>query len=194
MIESLRSWIVSICTAVLFITAIEIILPDNKLKKYAKFVLGLILITVLIKPIVRIFDKNYNINTYAQNAEKVFEQDYKNNYNKLKAKNTDNTLKAFQLNLKTICESKLKEKFPKDNYVVDVDAAYAEETGTFEIRSIKIEVHDKRIKSIKKVIIDKNSAGVNDKQMVDNKLSNSIKELLSNELGVSKDIIAVYKN
>lgn len=194
MIESLRSWIVSICTAVLFITAIEIILPDNKLKKYAKFVLGLILITVLIKPIVRIFDKNYNINTYAQNAEKVFEQDYKNNYNKLKAKNTDNTLKAFQLNLKTICESKLKEKFPKDNYVVDVDAAYAEETGTFEIRSIKIEVHDKRIKSIKKVIIDKNSAAVNDKQMVDNKLSNSIKELLSNELGVSKDIIAVYKN
>ena len=50
MIEGLKVWITSICTAIFFITAVEMILPDDSLKKYAKFVLGLILITVVISP------------------------------------------------------------------------------------------------------------------------------------------------
>ena len=43
MIGELRNWIISICTAVIFITAVEMIMPNNSFKKYAKFVLGLIL-------------------------------------------------------------------------------------------------------------------------------------------------------
>ncbi|MCD3297735.1 stage III sporulation protein AF, partial [Clostridium botulinum] len=50
MIQSIRQWVISIATAIFFITAVEMILPNNSIKKYAKFVLGLILITVVINP------------------------------------------------------------------------------------------------------------------------------------------------
>ena len=39
----------------IFMTAIEIIAPDNSMKKYIKFVLGLILISVMINPIIKFF-------------------------------------------------------------------------------------------------------------------------------------------
>lgn len=68
MIETLRAWIVNISTVVLFITAVEMLLPDNSLKKYSKFVLGLILITVLINPLIkyliRILILTYIVITY----------------------------------------------------------------------------------------------------------------------------------
>jgi stage III sporulation protein AF len=195
MIEALKGWIVTICTAVFFITAIEIVLPDNSLKKYAKFVLGLILISVLIKPLIKIFDKNYDINVYASNAEKFFQQqDYKSDYNKLKDKNVGNTLEAFELNLKTVCESKLKGKFPSSNYTVDVKAEYIKQNNTFEIRAINVGVKDGKIESIKKVIVAPKSSAVQNKQIMNDQFGSSIRDYLCGELGISKDIITIYKN
>lgn len=195
MIEALKGWIVTICTAVFFITAIEIVLPDNSFKKYAKFVLGLILISVLIKPLIKIFDKSYDINVYASNAEKFFQQqDYKSDYNKLKDKNVDNTLEAFELNLKTVCESKLKGKFPSSNYTVDVKAEYIKQNNTFEIRAINVGVKDGKIESIKKVIVAPKSSAVQNKQIMNDQFGSSIRDYLCGELGISKGIITIYKN
>lgn len=195
MIEGLKNWIITICTAVFFITAIEIILPDNSLKKYAKYVLGLILISVLIQPLVKIFDKNYNIDTYASSAEKFLEkQDNSKYYDRLKEENVDNTVEAFELNLKTLCESKLKEKFPKSSYSVDVKAEYISKDNTFEIKSINIGVKDGKIESIKKVSIKPSSGSTDNKQVISSQLGNSIRDYLCKELGVSNEVITIYKN
>lgn len=194
MIESLKSWIVTICTTVFFITAVEMILPNGSLKKYAKFVLGLILISVLIKPFIKIFDKNYDINAYASNAEKFFQdQNYSSNYDKLMDKNADNTLKAFELNLKTVCENKLKEKFPQSNYIVDVKAEYIERNSTFEIKSVSIGMKNGKIENVKKIKIDSKSNISDDGEIINSQYGNSVKDYICEELGISKDIITVYK-
>ena len=62
MIEGLKVWVTNITIAIFFITAVEMILPDNSMRKYAKFVLGLMLIVVIINPIMKIFDKDFNFN------------------------------------------------------------------------------------------------------------------------------------
>ena len=56
MIEALGKWIVTICVAIFFATAVQMILPDNSLKKYCNFVLGLIVFVVMISPIVNLFN------------------------------------------------------------------------------------------------------------------------------------------
>ena len=50
--EYLNNFIITLVATMIFMTAIEIIAPDNSMKKYIKFVLGLILIVVLLNPIV----------------------------------------------------------------------------------------------------------------------------------------------
>lgn len=194
MLQALREWLVNICTAVFFITAVEIILPDNSLKKYAKFVLGLILITVFINPIIKIFDRNFDINTYTSNAVEAFEKNkFQGDFNQYKQKNIDNTLDVFKLNLQTSCEKKLKEKYPDNNYKVQVDAEYDNKSDQLVIKDIKVGVKDGNIEKIKKVTIGDESKSVNNVNNVDSEKSVEIVNCLSDELKVSKDIIQVYK-
>lgn len=195
MLQVLREWLIGICTAVFFITAVEMILPDNSLKKYAKFVLGLILITVFINPLIKVFDRNFDINTYTSNAIQSFDaKKTENEFQKYKEKNINETLEVFKLNLQTNCEKKLKEKYPDSNYKVQVEASYDHDNDKLVIKDIKVGVKDGNIERIKKIKIGDDSKTVDnaDKQ-INNEKSQAIKKCLGDELNISKDIIQVYK-
>lgn len=193
-IQSLKIWITTICTAVFFITAVEMILPDNNLKKYAKFVLGLILITVFINPILKLFDRNFDITTYTNNASQLVDNKKLNSdFNQYKEKSINNTLEIFKLNLQDSCEKKLKEKYSDSNYKVQVDATYDQDKEKIEIKDINVGVKEGAIEKIKKVKIGSNSKVVNNLDTVNDKKSVDITKYLSDELNISKDIIKVYK-
>ncbi|NMM61378.1 stage III sporulation protein AF [Clostridium sp. P21] len=194
MLEQLKTWIITICTAVFFITAVEMILPDNSLKKYAKFVLGLILITVFINPIVKLFDKNFDITTYTNNAVQCLDnQKFNSDFDKYKEKSINSTLEAFKLNLQQSCEKKLKEKYPNNNYKVKVDASYDKDNGKIEIKNVNVGIKEGNVEKVKKVKIDSNSKVVNNQDSINDEKTVNITTYLSSELSVSKDVIKVYK-
>lgn len=55
--EAIKTFIINLVTTLIFISAIELICPNNKMKKYIKFVLGLMLIAVILNPIITFFTK-----------------------------------------------------------------------------------------------------------------------------------------
>lgn len=194
MLQTLREWLISICTAVFFITAVEIVLPDNSMKKYAKFVLGLILITVFINPIIKIFDRNFDINTYTTSVVENFDKNKtESEFKQYKEKSLNSTLEVFKLNLQTSCEKKLKEKYPDSNYKVQADASYDSENNKLVIKDIKVGVKEGSIEKIKKIQIGGDAKSVNSIDNMDNEKSMDIKKYLSNELNISKDVIQIYK-
>lgn len=191
--ESLKAWIINISSVVLFITAVEMILPDNSLKKYSKFVLGLILISVLINPVLKIFDKKFDINVYSNNISKAMdEEEYKNNIQEYKDKALENTINTFQANLEGIIGEKIKENFSDINTKIDVKAEFDSKKNKFDIKSIDIGIKDKRVQKVKKVQVNINGKEEEDKVLKD-QLSIDIKEYLSKELKVPKNIITIYK-
>lgn len=194
MLQTLREWLITICTAVFFITAVEMILPDNTLKKYAKFVLGLILITVFINPIIKIFDSNFDLNVYTANAIKNFDENKAiSDFKEYKENNINNTLEVFKLNLQTNCEKKLKEKYPQSSYKVEVEATYDNENDNLAIKDIKVGVKEGSVEKIKKITIGGDSKYVNNTDNVDAEKAREIKKYLSDELNVSTEIIQVSK-
>lgn len=193
MIEAFKEWIINICTAIFFITAVEMILPSNAMKKYTKFILGLILITVLINPIVKLFDKNFNIDSYVNNASRYFdEKQYRQDYDKYKVSSIDSTTQVFSNNLESLCIQKLKEKFPKDNYEIFPKVKYESNEEKFIIDEIKVGVNEGKVKTVKKVNI-KNSKEVTSKDMISEEKSKEISEYLSQILNIPRDKIKVYK-
>ena len=52
--ELIKGFVTTLVTTLIFITAIELVGPDNSMKKYLKFVMGLILVAVLLNPIVTV--------------------------------------------------------------------------------------------------------------------------------------------
>lgn len=63
MISFISSWVKLIISIYIFITLVEIILPSNNLKKYAKFVLGLIVLITILVPFFKLIDRGINVET-----------------------------------------------------------------------------------------------------------------------------------
>lgn len=183
-LENLRGWVINICTAVFFITAVEMIMPSNSFKKYSKFVLGLILIVTIMNPIVKALGSS--------NMEYGLKQEMKNlssNYSEIpRSSEAQSTVNAFQENVKKVCQDKLKAKYDKDNFTVSVKADYDSQKSAYNILSIDITKNSSIISPIKKVQIGKENQNANDKQ--DEKAA-EIKSYLSSELGVPENIINV---
>lgn len=192
MLDALRGWVMNICTAIFFITAVEMILPSNSLKKYTKFVLGLILITVLIKPIIKLYDNQLNMDNYLNAATEYFEgKEYEKNYDKYKNKNINSTKEVFASNLETLCAQKLKEKFPKNNYKVTAKVTFDEKNQKFIVDGIKVGINEGNVKKIKKVDIE-SSKEVNNKEIENDRKNQYIIDYLSETIDIPKNKITVY--
>ncbi|KYH35690.1 stage III sporulation protein AF [Clostridium tepidiprofundi DSM 19306] len=196
MIDAIRNWIINICTIIIFITAVEMLLPNNSIKKYVKYVLGLIMVIVLIKPIVFVSSGNIDINKYVKASDVYFGTDmYEKDYKKYKQENLENTIQNFKRNLELTLEKKLSVKYPNDEFDVMIDLSYDKDVGKFNIQRVEIGIKDKCVKRIKKINIGRNNS-TSDKEvkyLYDDK-SLKIKKFVSSELEVYTDIIYVYKN
>lgn len=192
MIVSLKGWVISICSTVFFITAVEMIFPNNSMKKYAKFVLGLILITVIINPILKFINNNYNIDNYTNNVMNYVDNSDNNNYEKYKQENADNTLSTFKTNLANSCNDILVKKYPGNSFKIDIDASY-DKDNDIKINSVKIGVKDGAVESVKKVEINLQKKAEDTSNVLNDSKSKDIKGYISNELNIPDSSIIVYK-
>ncbi|MBU3161447.1 stage III sporulation protein AF [Clostridium frigoris] len=194
MIDLLKVWVTNITVAIFFITAVEMILPDNSMKKYAKFVLGLMLIVVIINPIIKLFDKDFDLNSYSSKATSYMEgSNQAADINKYKDINIVNTTENFKINLQKECITNLEETYPENKYNADVDVVYDNKNGAFNINKVEIEVVDSGVQNIKNIKIDTQSVDASNKNILTNTQGNQIKKLLSSKLKISNDVITVYK-
>lgn len=194
MIDALRNWIINICTIVIFITAIEMLLPNNTLRKYGKFVLGLILVVVIITPILNLFSEDFNPNTYIRNAEEYIDsEEYKVDYEKYRNENIKKTLKNFRANLELQCSNELKEEYPCDDFNVAVSVTYDVESSDFNIEEIDIWVEEGGISRIKPVNINSKTVSSNKNNHIKDEKVKDIKNYVSEKTQVSKKIINIYK-
>lgn len=54
MIDFLRGWITNIAVIIIFIAALEILMPHNDTKRFVKVVAGLLIILVMVTPFVNL--------------------------------------------------------------------------------------------------------------------------------------------
>lgn len=64
MIEFLKNWLLSIVVMVIFMSLVDMILPSDTFKKYAKLVIGLIVIATIMIPIVKLFDRGTDVEAF----------------------------------------------------------------------------------------------------------------------------------
>jgi stage III sporulation protein AF len=194
LIELLKVWVTNITIAVFFITAVEMILPDNNMKKYAKFVLGLILIVVIINPLMKILDKNFDLYSYSNKAISYMESSSPaTDIKKYKDINIIKTSDNFKNNLEQQCIIDLQEAFPENKYNADIDIVYDDSTSQFNINKMEIGIVEGGIKNISKIKIDTTSVNASKKNILESEEGDKIKSRLSNEFQISKDVITVYK-
>lgn len=189
--EYLSNFIITIVTTIIFMSAVEIIAPDNSMKKYIKFVLGLILISIMINPIVYLFTKGeQEIVATIKNYENSL---YGNYESTIGINAVEDREQAIKENLNKNCEKLLSEEFSNKDFKSDIECSFDFENMTYSIEKVEIGVMDKGIKVIEKIKINKNQSAeaISDNNNI--KEEESIKSYLSELLNISQEKIDIYK-
>ena len=76
--EFMKSWITNITVVIIFTMLLDIIIPNNDMKKFAKVIMGLLIILVIIKPFLMVKDIGYQFQSTMTQAEAFIENSSKN--------------------------------------------------------------------------------------------------------------------
>ena len=193
-IGTLKNIVITLVTMLIFISAVELMAPNNKMKKYIKFILGLILISVILNPIIELISNGEkNVAGSIDSYEAVFSEN-KSELNddtlKVSEDKADNRKKAFINNFNKNCDNLLKNQFKNMIFKSEVDCDVNFTDITLNIKKLKIGIGENKVNKIKKIVI-KNKEESN-KQEVSEEYSEII-EFVSKELNIPKEKIEVYK-
>lgn len=193
-IDSLKGVVTTLTSMLVFMAAIEIMAPDNKMKKYIRFILGLILITVILNPILAFMSNGQdNILSIISKYEQSFsnEETDREYMNVFQDKKSDNEAikKTFIENFNKNCDKLLKDKFHNMNFKSGVECDVDFNSMSYNVKKIKIGVSDNRIGNIKKIEI-----GIKeDTRKEDGDGYGEIVEFICDELKIPKEKIEIYK-
>lgn len=190
--EYLNNFIITLVATMIFMTSIEIIAPDNSMKKYIKFLLGLILISVMINPIIKFFTGGEQevinrIKRYEDmlNLGVTNEGESKEVIEKQK--------EAFKSNLNSNCDNLLKEKFSDKDFKSDIKCNINLSDMTYSIDSLEVGVRENGIRLVDKIRInvnDESEEAVSNNEKIDNE--EEIKNYLSKLFKIPIEKIKLY--
>ena len=189
--EYINNFVITLVATIIFMTAVEIISPDNSMKKYIKFVLGLILISVMINPIIKFFTGGeQELVNNIKNYESVF---YEGINNESQDNISKSKIESFKNNLNSNCDNLLKEEFSDKNFKSNVECEIDLKNMTYSIESLEVGVKDEGIKlvdSIKININEESEEALSNDGAVESE--EEIKNYLSEVFKIPTDKIKLY--
>lgn len=189
----LKEFVITLVSTLVLITAVEIILPDNSIKKYSKFILGAMLIGVILNPIIKFLSNG------EENIESKIRQysslEYKQRENK--ENNKEIQKQSFKENISKNINNILKTEFSDMEFsnelkcIIDLENmdVTIEELIVYVDKSAKEKI--KTIEKIKEVTIDKKEK--EQKEIKESKEYDEIKKFLVKELKIEKEKIKIIK-
>jgi stage III sporulation protein AF len=193
MIEILKIWIINIITIIVFISFIEILMPNSKMKKYLNLVLGFIVMLVILNPLINIInskvdleDEFYKISRDLKKEEYVFVS------NNIENKQKQQLISLYEDRLKTDVVNRIESKYDVNVLEIDINLEKSEE-NLGEIKKLKLSVIEKeKVMPIVKIDIFKDENDEESKKHgVDMELKEKIRKDISNIYNVKNTRIIV---
>lgn len=176
-----------------FSTLVDMIMPDNSMKKYTKMVLGLLVMIIILQPILKFLKKDISLSSYSFKYQNQIEGDYlKNKSSEYNLQQSEEITKQYKLNVQSQMEQQLRRVTGNDNIKVNVDVNDDINSKTYaEIKKVWISVtNDNSIKKIQKVDIGKDGDTVVD-SISENKNSMDLKDMVVSMYGIQPDMVEI---
>jgi len=200
-IAFLKDWVKSIATVFVFISIIEIAIPNGSLKKYIKMFMGFLIIIVIITPFVNLIYSSYDIEKEIfKNITGLIETQQVYN---------DKIFLTQEKQIKDIYINKIKDDILEsigdltNHYISKLDISiFEDETNYGNIQYVEIVLKEKKsenieednsinVINIEEIIIDKSSENTKDELLREKE---RIVDILNDKYNISKDKVKVYIN
>ena len=188
--EYIKSFIETLVTIIILFSAIELISPNNSMKKYIKFVLGLILIVVMLSPIIDFFTEGEDkIVSTIKEYENILSKDTKTSSDVAVSNEVED---VFVENLNKNSANELAEAFPDYTFVCNIDCNIDLSNYSYNISHAKIGISTGKIQDVEKIEKVEISNDNQTESKVYSDDEQKIVSYVSNMLGVSEEKIEIY--
>ncbi len=197
-VDFIRAWIIDIVIMFIFISIIELVLPNGNMKKYINMIVGLLIIFTIINPFIKLFNIDLNLDKAVFNQ--ISQQDIDINENKEFLLNQEKQVamlyeEKIRREIIELVEVNTTFKISEMNIDINTDE---DNYGSIALLELVIEekqeiIEDKNkivIKEVKPIIIGEKSVHKKDYKKFDN--DEEIKELISQKYNLEKENILVF--
>lgn len=127
MLDSLGSWIKQIILVVMFTTFVDFLVPNNKFLRYARVLLGLIVMITIINPLLILINKKdyFGEFQWQYNLQLIDQQDVMKQAEVFNEKNNELIIKHYKENLISLITDHINETGVFE--VIDIDLNIAEQ-------------------------------------------------------------------
>lgn len=110
MLESIKSWIITILIGAFIVNIVDMILPSSKIKPYINLVVNFIFVFIILTPIISFFSKDISLEDKILKSMSQYNKEYVDSINELAYKTGNNSLsKGYEDGLKEVLKLKLNE-------------------------------------------------------------------------------------
>ena len=83
MLESIKSWIITILIGAFIVNIVDMILPSSKLKPYINLVVNFIFVFIVLTPIINFFSKDMSLDNRILKSMTEYSKQYVDSSNQL---------------------------------------------------------------------------------------------------------------
>lgn len=191
MINFMSTWVKNLSLALIIVSILEMLLPNNKTKKYVKMIMGLYILFSIISPFIDNKDKfNLNeFNSYIDTSEDVMQTD-----SKVDQSSMDRRLNEIY---ETELEKDIKRKIEDKGYEVEtctVEAHISQEDSGIEKIVLKISGKISEENEEQNTLEDKIITEIQKIQKVEVNVSDDKEESSEEESKITKTDIKIIKD
>lgn len=146
MINFLRDWVTNIICVIIFISFLEILLPNNTIRKYVRVAAGLLIIVVILTPFVQLFNQDINMkNAVSEYYFDINEMDIQNQNKTLQNQQDEMTMNLYKTKLESQMKNQVEKSVEGVNADVKIDVfSDPKENHYGEVHSVEISVQEEK--------------------------------------------------
>ncbi|WP_169735921.1 stage III sporulation protein AF [Alkaliphilus transvaalensis] len=133
--ETIREWIVTILSMIIFITFVEFLLPNNNHKRYINVIIGLMIMLVVLRPLMGLVNGGVNLgDNILQTSNQMEVMTMQNRMQTFEVANQETVIHIYKENVKSQMKNRLEKQLGYQVY--DIELAI-EENNNDEFGIIK---------------------------------------------------------
>lgn len=186
MIALLSSWAGSVVASIIVCTIIELVLPNNSNKKYARTVIGIYILFTILSPIITKISSN-DINIIGTIDSVISSTEYEEISENSGLDTTENIKQIYKNNIEQDIISKLKQK-GYDSVITAISINFIDGEDYGKINQLNIKINEKienenEIKVVENVNIDLSSNS--EENIISKQEQEKLKNFISSEYNIN---------
>jgi len=181
--------------AVIFVTFIDILMPNNSMRKYTKLILGLLVMAVILNPVLRFIKNDFSLAEYSFKYQTRLDSMYiKEQSAEFSESQSRAVSQLYKKNLENQIGMQIRNEVGDKEIKVSVEIVEDTNSKNFgQIKSINVAIVDgiKAVEKVDKILIGPENEEMEKSEEKEDGAYEGLREKISSIYGVHKDSVRV---